>query len=234
VKPLSPAAKLNERNDAIRQINEAIDRALVDPDGVGKDAILRHAATQGVAHAAERLRRRATLLIKRKPQERKSILAARDVLMLAVYRQAAPRGWFVAWCDGSVRPDTDRSRAGIGGILMDGEGKVVMKLSGSVEAVAAFETEVAGLAAVLNAAIDRGAERLCIYTDCVALVRHLHRRRRDPRLADVLKSMGKLPGVELRLIPRKHNQPAHALALAAASPASPTTETGRDDASPKG
>jgi ribonuclease HI len=218
--------------DAIRRIHAAVDRALGDPDGAGREAVLRHAAAQGVARAAERLRRRATLLVKRNPQAAHGILAARDALMLAIYRQAAPGGWFVAWCDGSVKPGTDRSRAGIGGIVMDREGKVVTTLSGPVAADTAFDTEIAALAAVLHAAIDHGAERLCVYTDCAALVRHSDRHRRDRRLADVRKSMGELPDVELRLIPRKHNQPAHALALARA--VSPTRETGGDDAFAKG
>jgi ribonuclease HI len=218
----------------IRQINEALDRALGDLDEAGRDTFLRHAAEQDAAHAAERVRRRATLLIKSKPQVGKSILAARDELMLALYRRAAPGGSFVAWCDGSVRPAAERSRAGIGGILMDENTRVVARLSRAVEAQAAFEAEVAALAAVLQAAIDHGAERICVYTDCAALLRRWQLRCRDSRPAHALKAIREHGDFELRLIPRKHNQPAHALALAA-SRASPITDADKGcDASPEG
>lgn len=212
--------KRSSKRSEIRRLNDAIDRALRDPSEPTIRVLLDHPAAHNAPQLSERVRRRAALLDKSDPHHGNQILSARDTLIFAIYRHAAPKGWYTGWCDASVRQRIDGRFAGIGGILMDAQGKIVVEFGRFAGALDSFEAEIAALVALLQVSVARGAERVRVYTDCVALVLLWHQRRRDPRLAPVLELMRKFRGAEIRFIPRQHNQPAHTLAKTAALPVS--------------
>jgi hypothetical protein len=68
---------------------------------------------------------------------------------------------------------------------------------------------------VLQAALDAGANRVRVHTDCVALARLWNTRRVDPRLGAVRALARAFRGFAIRPIPRAHNRPANELARAA-------------------
>lgn len=197
--------------EATRRLNRLIDRCLQAPAPARFDAVLRAVSALEAPAVAERVRRRATVLGRVERQHRRAILKARDELVLQLYRQAAPAGWYTAWCDGSVHGGL----ASIGGLALNPRGNRVGELSRAIGACDPFGTELAAACAVLRLALGRGARQVCAYTDCDALVALWLGRREDPRLHELRGLARECRRFELRRIPRQHNQPAHRLARCA-------------------
>ncbi len=202
------------RREQARVQNEMIDRALLAaaPGGPANTAQLlkRREATS----VADRVRLRAMRLASVDASRRSQILAASDALVLAVYRQAAPRRWLYGWCDASVARDGSERRAGVGGIILDDRGKTVARICQRIAERDPFEAEIAALEAMLKAAAAQrdDALRIRVHTDCDALVSLWLQSRGDPRLQVVRALARSLRRFELYSVPRRHNQTAHRLA----------------------
>jgi ribonuclease HI len=187
-----------------------VDQALMKPEGVALQALYRLRRSLGTTTLAERVRHRATALARRNRSAGARILAMRDALIEALYRDTSPKGWFNAWCDGSARPD---GPASIGALVLDPDsGGVVAQISRAADHITPFEAEVAALEAVLEVAVKRDFRHMRVHTDCRALVELWRAHRADPRLARVRSLVHRLDRLELRAVPRLHNQPAHRLA----------------------
>lgn len=193
-------------------INPVVDAALHTPAGEPLAALLRLRRRIGTEALAERVRQRATALARRQRARAASLLETRDVLMLRLYAEAAPRGWFTAWCDGSVRTAATRRIAGIGGVVLDPEGHLAAEFSRRADGMGALDAEIAALTSTLEVSLARHATRLRVHTDCAALVELWQEQRDDPRLAAVRLHARALDRFELRAVPRLHNQPANTLA----------------------
>ena len=200
------------RRQQARQFNMAIDQALIDPSTQHKTRVLQLAKENAVEQFAERVRKRATLLGKRHRSDAKRILETRDELILALYASIVPKGWACAWCDGSSIKLHSTQRAGIGGVVMDGSGNVVARISRAIGEKDAFTAELTALASVIDAALEHQQRRLWVYTDNYGLAQLWHEQRTDKRLAEIRKLSGSLERFSLRAIPRQYNQPANALA----------------------
>lgn len=196
-------------------VNDLIDRALRQPTDAHFRAVARLPAI-APQDLAERVRRRATLLARRDRRNRAPILQARDRLMLALYANATPAGWHTAWCDGSLA--AARTATGIGGLVVDASGRIVAEFARRVPDQPPFEAEIAAVVATLEAAHAHGARRLRVYSDCGAAVRLWHQRRDDARLAALAALAGEFRRLQICVLPRLHNQPAHRLAQAGAGP----------------
>jgi ribonuclease HI len=204
------------RNHHSSLINRAIDKALHDLSEENLRAVLDLSAPLKLTSIAERVRRCATVLTRRDGWHWKQILEARDRLMLAIYGNAAPRGWFCAWCDGSSIEMDQGSIAGIGAVLLNSEGKLVVEITQPAGELDPFAAEIAAVEAILRAAIDYGIEQIRVHTDCNGLVQLWLCDRDDPRLAPVRALVQAFRRFELFLVPRKHNQWADRLAKRAA------------------
>lgn len=204
-----------ERRKQAHKLNAAIDACLLAPATHPPRELATRLPLQGTVALVERVRRRATLLSRRDRAHADSILTAREALILALYASTTPRGAFTAWSDGSSRKGADGLVAGIGGLLMDPDGRIVARLSRLRRGLDAFAAELAALEAVMRAAERRGAERLRAYTDCVALQQLWLQKRIDPRLDRIRDLARRFRRVDLRALPRAHNQPADRLAHAA-------------------
>lgn len=179
------------------------------PEAVTLQALHRLRRSLGTTTLAERMRQRATALARRNRSAGAQILAVRDALIEALYRDASPKGWFNAWCDGSARPD---GPASIGALLLGPNSRVVARISRAADHISPFEAEIAALEAVLEVAVKRDFRHMRVHTDCRALVELWRAHRADPRLARVRSLAHRLERLELRAVPRLHNQPAHRLA----------------------
>lgn len=179
------------------------------PGGVALQALHRLRRGLGTTTLAERVRQRATALARRNRSVGARILVVRDTLIEALYRNASPKGWFCAWCDGSARPD---GPASIGALVLGPDGRVVVRISRVANRISPFEAEIAALEAVLEVAVKRDFRRMRVHTDCRALVELWRAHRADPRLVRVRSLAHRLGRLELRAVPRLHNQPAHRLA----------------------
>ncbi len=205
------------QRDETRALNQLVDRALLQPTDYHRWKILESAQHRDLQRLIERIRRRATRLGRRERGKAADILAARDELVMAIYASLAPEGWTNAWCDGSsVKLGSTRS-AGIGVILTNATGKRIARISRFVGDRSAFEAEVAALVAALETASAHNIERVRVNTDSKALAQLWQTRRRDPRLASLHRVASRFKGIQIRAIPRRHNQAAHALAQRAAS-----------------
>ncbi len=212
-----------EKKRQARELNALIDAYLLEPGGLLPGELAGWLGAWGAPSLAERVRRRATRLSRGDRGHADVILATRDAVILALYAFAAADGAFTAWSDGSVA----QAGAGIGGLLMDPEGRIVDRLSHPGRWPDAFSAEVAALEAVMGAAVTRGAGRLRVYTDCLALLRLWLEKRGDPRLQQVRQLAGRFKGFDLQALPRLHNQPANRLARQAlAGAAGSATYTG--------
>lgn len=170
-----------------------IDRALTEP-AEADVAALRHLGRHvPLADLAERVRQRAARL-----GARRAGIERRDTLIAALYAAAAPRGWHNAWCDGSSAR-AEPGNAGLGELVMDPDGRVVARVSRFVRGLDALTAEIVAATAVLQA----------------ALARLWHARRDDRRLESLRSLAGRFRRLDIRAIPRAHNQPAHRLAYAA-------------------
>jgi len=195
-----------------RLLNDAADRSLRDPSDEHLREFTRLCAPLDASAMAERVRRRAALLTRGDPANRQQILAARDALVLASYRSATPEDWFCAWCDASVVRLEGRPAAGVGGIITDPDGRVVAHFCRRAGELSAFEAEIMALSATLRAALDQAAQRIRVHTDCDALVVLWLKHRDDPRLASVRVLAREFRRIEVRWVPRRHNQRADHLA----------------------
>jgi len=201
-----------------RRLNQAIDRSLAEPAEGDVAALRRMAGRVPPQELAERVRLRAIRLGRRGAR----IHERRDALMMAIYAAAVPRGWFVAWCDGSSSR-APAGRAGLGGLIVNPQGEIAARIARFAADLDPFGAEIAALAAMLQVGLASGASRMRVHTDCSALVQLWHAQRADPRLADVRVLARKLRRFELRAVPRRHNEPANRLAREAM--------TGRDSGS---
>lgn len=186
-----------------------MDQALIKPEGMSLQGLHRLRHSVGATALGERVRQRATALARRHRSAGARILATRDALIEALYRDASPKGWFIAWCDGSARPD---GPAGIGALVLGPDGRAVARIARAAECISPFEAEIAALEAVLDLAVKHDFRRVRVHTDCRALVDLWRAHRADPRLAPVRSLAQRLERLELRVVPRLHNQPAHRLA----------------------
>lgn len=193
------------RREEARRLNQALDRALEHADATAVAELLRLAAAQEARTLAERIARRATALAHNHVHRRAAIIAARNRLVLEVYAQRTPKGWFSAWCDGSSAPTVHGPQAGIGVVLMDAQHAVVAEISQPAG-------ELIPLEAAVGAAFAHGAEQLRVHTDCTALVLLWRSRRDDERLAVLRAKAQGLRHLQLYLVPREHNQLADRLA----------------------
>jgi hypothetical protein len=199
-----------------RLLNAAVDRALIHGTEQTRRMVLANLPARDGAAQAERIRRRSIALARR-GHRGKRLERARDALLIALHAHAAPGGWTCGWSDGSYVPG-ERPRAGVGGLLLDGSGHLIARLSRRSDARSAFDAELAALAALLSTATRRDVRRLRIHTDCPALARLWHARRSDPRLDAARALAAELERFELRAIPRLHNHTANRLARRATQP----------------
>jgi len=194
-----------------RRLNQVIDWSLLEPSASRLDAVMRLSSKWDASRVAERVRRRATRLGRMERERRQGIIRSRDRMILALYGQAVPAGWYVGWSDGSV--SGDGRRAGIGGLVLAARGRMpIAEISAPLVSADPFTAELAALAAVLRLALELGAERLRLYTDCDAACALWLHNRTDPRLVELRDLVHRLRRFDLRSIPRQHNQPAHRLA----------------------
>jgi ribonuclease HI len=194
------------------RLNQAIDQFLLDPSSSRQDAVLRISSKWDAMQVAERVRRRATILGRVERGRRQSIIRARDRLVVMLYGHAARAGWHVAWSDASVYGDREGVRAGVGGLLLDAQGRMLAEISAPASTADALLAELMALTVVLRMALEQGVERLRVHTDCDALVAMWLQQRDDPRLGELRDLAGRLRGFDLHYVPRQHNQLAHRLA----------------------
>jgi ribonuclease HI len=203
------------RQNQARQLNAVVDNALLAPTDENREQLRQLAKAGDPGPLAERLRRRATLLVRRRSEDRTPLLRLRDELILAVYAAAAPTGWSCGWADGASFKTDGRRQAGIGGLLMASDGTVIERISRSIGEADAFAAELAALAAVMQCAAERRQKWLWLFTDNRGLVQLWNEHRDDNRLDELCRQAAGLERFTLRAIPRLHNQPANALARAA-------------------
>jgi FMN phosphatase YigB (HAD superfamily)/ribonuclease HI len=204
------------RRQQTRRLNAVIDEAFSDRAAGPRQRLLRLFEPDSLQQLAERIRQRATRLGKRQPRDTRRIVGVRDDLITALYAAAAPKGWATAWCDGSRMNVGERHRAGIGGIVMDGNGAEIARISEAIGRRSALAAELAALAAVIRSAIEHRQRRLWAYTDNRRLAQLWREQRADDRLAEIRRLVTQMEGFALSPIPRQHNQPANALARQAA------------------
>lgn len=205
---------MTQQNQA-QQFNAVVDDALIAPTGESREQLRQLARVGDPRLLAERIRRRATLLSKRRSDDRMPLLRLRDELILAVYAAVMPKGWSCGWADGASFTTDGHLQAGIGGLLADSDGKVIERISRSIGEEGAFSAELAALIAVMQCATERQQKRLWLYTDNRGLVQLWNEHRSDNRLNALHRQAVSLERFALRVIPRLHNQPANALARAA-------------------
>jgi ribonuclease HI len=182
------------------------------------------AANEATIPLCDRVFHRATRLARQNRSETAAIIAARNRRVLEIYAHRAPKGWFSAWCDGSSITDVGGQRAGIGLVMMNPENDMVAALGESAGTLSPRDAELAALVATVKMAIARGARYLRTHTDCPGLVHLWRGRRGDDAMSDVRQAARPLRRLQLRLVPRRFNQVANALALDAARRAQSQTD----------
>ena len=200
-----------------QRVNTLIDQALLAPSADHQQQLVQLTQTLPVTPLADRLRKRATWICKRRREDTRQLLATRDALIMALYAAMVPTGWACGWCDGSSIKQDATYQAGIGGIVMVSQGPVIVRISRAIGDRQAFEAEVAAVVAVIRAALDQQQRRLWVYTDNSGLARLWQTHREDDRLAELRQLSVQLDRFALQALPRRHNQPANALAKAAAT-----------------
>ncbi|MEA3276038.1 MAG: reverse transcriptase-like protein [Pseudomonadota bacterium] len=200
------------RRAQTQRINRAVDEALQSSDAEALLALLTLAADEATIPLCDRVFRRATRLARRDRTETAAVIAARNRRVLEIYAHRAPKGWFSAWCDGSSTTDAGGRCAGIGLVLMDAQHEVIAALGEPAGALSPLDAELAALAATVKMAVARGAGYLRVHTDCLALVHLWQGRHDDDSLAGLRETARPLRRLQLRLVPRRFNQVANALA----------------------
>jgi ribonuclease HI len=205
-----------QRRAQARHLNKIIDKVLLEPTEKHLQEVLHSCRPAIAATLAERVRKRATLLARRKHPDRKAFLDRRDTLILVIYAGMAPADCYCAWTDGSVYTIAETSVTGLGGLLLDLERAVVSEFSLHGEGMSSFAAEIAAIETVLREAVAHGATRLRVHTDCEALVQLWLQQREDARLTGIRDLAGAFKLLQLHSVPRQHNHPAHRLAKQAA------------------
>jgi ribonuclease HI len=193
-------------------VNIVIDQALLAPSSQHQQQLLKFTNIISVTPLAERVRKRATLLGKRHKGDISPLLAVRDNLIMTLYAATVPQGWACAWCDGSSIKLDAHYQAGIGGIVMDSNGSVIMRISRAIGDHHAYEAELAAVAAVISSSLEHQLRRLWVFTDNHGLALLWQEHRDDKRLAEIRHLVSGLECFALQALPRHHNQPANALA----------------------
>lgn len=188
---------------------EALRATLTQRAGVaGLDQLL-------AARAAERLRSEHGAAARR--AQAAAALARRNA------GPAAAPAWR-AWFDGSAHPNP--GRCGIGAVL-EGPGGLRVQLSRPAGYGNSSEAEYLALIAVLEAAVEHGADTLVVHGDSQVVIDDVNAP--DSASAPVLRAyrnrarslLGRLPGAALRWIPRHKNAQADALSQRAVPPLPP-------------
>jgi ribonuclease HI len=212
----SAELRTGNRRAQTQRINQAVDAALQGAHLEPLLALLALTADEAIIPLCDRVFRRATRLARQNRSETAAIIAARNRRVLEIYAHRAPKGWFSAWCDGSSTTDAGGQRAGIGLVLMNPHHEVNAALGEPAGALSSLDAELAALVATVKTAGARGARYLRMHTDCPALVHLWQDRRDDDSLSDVRQAARPLRRLQLRLVPRRFNQVANALARDAA------------------
>lgn len=199
-----------------QRINQAVDAALQSADLEALLALLALTADEATIPLCDRVFRRATRLVRQNRSKTAAVIAARNRRVLEIYAHRAPKGWFSAWCDGSSTTDAGGRCAGIGLVLMDAQHEMIAALGEPAGALSSLDAELAALVATVKTAVARGARYLRVHTDCPALVHLWQDRRGDSAMSDVRQAAQPLRRLQLRLVPRRFNQVANALAQDAA------------------
>ena len=205
------------RHNEARSLNLIIDRALIQPGKHHQQAVVALVENHDVERLADRIRRRATYLGRGLRQQAQQILSVRDELVMSLYASLTPTGWANAWCDGSSIKHDNRLSAGIGAIIVDTTNRCVAQISRNIGNKSAFEAEIAALVATLEIARLKHLECIRVHSDNKALVQLWHERRNDPRMIPIRQIARDLKRLQIRPIPRRHNQVANALAKQAAT-----------------
>ena len=98
---------------------------------------------------------------------------------------------------------------------MDPQHEVIAAVGEPAGALSPRAAELAALEATVKTAVSRGAHYLCVHTDCPALVHMWQDRRGDDSLFGLREAARPLRRLQLRLVPRRLNQSANALARGA-------------------
>jgi probable phosphoglycerate mutase len=128
-------------------------------------------------------------------------------------------GRFVLYCDGASRGNP--GPAAIGAVLFDPDGETVAEISGTIGVNTNNVAEYRALIAGLEAAVDRGVERLEVRLDSELLVRQVTGRYRvkaanlKPLSLQAARLLRRLDDVRVVHVPREQNTAADALANAA-------------------
>jgi len=200
------------RHAQTERIDQAVDAALQSADLEVLLALLALAAGEATIPLCDRVFRRATRLARQNRSETVAVIAARNRRVLEIYAHRAPKGWFSAWCDGSSTTDAGGQRAGIGLVLMNPQHEMIAALGESAGALSSLDAELAALLTTVRTAVARGAGYLRVHTDCPALVHRWQARRGDDAISEVRQAGRPLRRLQLRLVPRRFNQVANALA----------------------
>lgn len=203
------------RTSAADPVKSAIDAALLAATPRPLHELLSTNRALAVPAVADRVYRRAIQLARRGRIPRATLIQAREAIILALYAWATPKGWVAAWCDGSTKTENTQHLAGVGAILADCDGRVTAQAAHKLTGLPALEAEIAAADAALALVLDAGETRVRLHTDCRGLVDLWRSRRSDPRLAALCARAVRLERLQVRLVPRQHNQPAHRLAHAA-------------------
>jgi len=204
------------RRAQTQRINQAVDEALQGADVEALLALLALAADEATIPLCDRVFRRATRLARQNRSETATVIAARNRRVLEIYAHRAPKGWFSAWCDGSSITDVGGQRAGIGVVVMNPLHEMIAALGEPAGALSPRDAELAALVATVKMAVARGARYMRVHTDCPALVHLWWGRRGDDAMSEVRQAARPLRRLQLRLVPRRFNQVANALARNAA------------------
>lgn len=142
-------------------------------------------------------------------------------------RHTAPPGTWRAWFDGSARPNPGRCT--IGAVLTGPSGQA-HEISQAAGYGDSSEAEYRALIALLQAAIEVGAQGLAIHGDSRVVIDDMNgpAHAASPALAayrrEASRLMARLDGATLRWVPRHKNGAADALSQRAALAAAPNPD----------
>jgi len=203
--------------DQVRELNQVIDDALTDSREQNRQAVCASATPQNIFRLAERVRRRATLMTRRKRKNVQILLHQRDTLIMALYAKITPPGWANVWCDGSSISHHDERRAGIGVIVFSSDAHRLAQASVYVGNKTAFEAEVQAIVHALDICASHNITKVRIHTDNKGLAQLWREHRQDSRMTIIREHAKNIEKLQIRALPRVHNQAANALAKIATS-----------------
>ncbi|WP_455211124.1 ribonuclease H family protein [Kaarinaea lacus] len=203
-------------SDQAAELNHIINRALTDPSETNLQAVGALVTRQNVYRLAERVRRRATVLTRHNRKDYQNLQHRRDALIMVLYAKTSPAGWANAWCDGSSITHDDGCRAGIGAIVFSPDAHRLAQTSVFVGNKTAFEAEVQAIIRTLQICASLNITKVRIHTDNKGLVQLWREHRQDSRLTTIRHHAREFEKLQIRAIPRLHNQATNALAKRAA------------------